>query len=290
MRPRAPAARAAATLPPAPRPTGCRPQDAGAMAETTDRIVAIGSSTGGVQAIESVLTRPAAHHPGIVIVQHMPERFTAAFAERLNGLCEMDVREAVRTATACCDGRVLIAPGGRHMQLQRSGAQYQVSGARRPAGQPPQAVGGRADASRWRTAPAPTRSVCCSPAWATTAPAACCEMRDAGARTAAQDEASSVVFGMPREAVRLGAAEAVLPLVTSPAGCSSRQPSSAPCPEAGRAMCSSGFRPCGGGRRSPARPGRRPSAHRCPAPAPPSSHARGRQDSRLSTSATAWRR
>jgi two-component system chemotaxis response regulator CheB len=97
-----------------------------AMAETTDRVVAIGSSTGGVQAIEAVLRGLPRTAPGIVIVQHMPERFTAAFAERLNGLCAMEVREA-RDGDRVLPGRVLIAPGGRHMQLQRSGAQYQVA-------------------------------------------------------------------------------------------------------------------------------------------------------------------
>ncbi|MGZ4959229.1 MAG: protein-glutamate methylesterase/protein-glutamine glutaminase [Methylomonas sp.] len=94
-----------------------------AMASTTDRLVAIGTSTGGTQALEVVLTKLSRICPGIVIVQHMPEKFTAAFSARLNGLCEIEVKEA-----ACGDrvipGRALIAPGGKHLSIKRSGAQY----------------------------------------------------------------------------------------------------------------------------------------------------------------------
>ncbi|OGA98271.1 MAG: chemotaxis response regulator protein-glutamate methylesterase [Burkholderiales bacterium RIFCSPHIGHO2_12_FULL_69_20] len=183
---------------------------AGAMAVTTDRLIAIGSSTGGVQAIESVLVGLPRTTPGIVIVQHMPERFTTALAERLNGLCQMEVKEAA-DGDRVIDGRVLIAPGGRHMQVQRSGAQYVVSVRDGPL------------VNRHK----PSVDVLFKSV------AACAganalgliltgmgddgarglrEMRDAGARTAAQDEASCVVFGMPREAIRLGAADAVLPL------------------------------------------------------------------------------
>ena len=191
-------------------PVARAPSLPGAMAETTDRIVAIGSSTGGVQAIETLLRTMPRTAPGIVIVQHMPERFTAAFAERLCGLCAMDVREA-RDGDRVLPGRVLIAPGGRHMQLQRSGAQYQVSVRDGPL------------VNRHK----PSVDVLLKSA------AACAganalgivltgmgddgargllEMRRAGAITAAQDEASCVVFGMPMEAINLGAARDVVPL------------------------------------------------------------------------------
>ncbi|TXT35124.1 MAG: Chemotaxis response regulator protein-glutamate methylesterase [Comamonadaceae bacterium] len=96
-----------------------------AMAETTDRVVAIGTSTGGTQALEAVLTALPRVCPGIVIVQHMPEKFTEAFANRLNGLCRLEVREA-QSGDRVMPGRALIAPGGRHMLLKRSGAQYHV--------------------------------------------------------------------------------------------------------------------------------------------------------------------
>lgn len=96
-----------------------------AMDETTDRVVAIGTSTGGTQALEVVLTALPRVCPGIVIVQHMPEKFTGAFAARLNNLCRIEVREAVN-GERVISGRALIAQGGRHMLLKRSGAQYHV--------------------------------------------------------------------------------------------------------------------------------------------------------------------
>ena len=101
------------------------PASTQAMARTTENIVAIGTSTGGTQALELVLTALPRVCPGIVIVQHMPEHFTAAFAERLNRLCEIEVREA-KNGDRVIPGCALIAPGGRHMLLKRSGAQYLV--------------------------------------------------------------------------------------------------------------------------------------------------------------------
>ena len=183
---------------------------AGAMAETTNRVIAIGSSTGGVQAIETVLTALPRTTPGIVIVQHMPEAFTGAFAQRLDGLCEMDVREA-RDGDRVIDGRVLIAPGGKHMQLVRSGAQYLVTVRDGPL------------VNRHKpSVDVLFRSVAhCAGRNAIGAlltgmgddgARGLLEMHNGGAETAAQDEASCVVFGMPREAIRLGAADHVLPL------------------------------------------------------------------------------
>jgi two-component system, chemotaxis family, protein-glutamate methylesterase/glutaminase len=181
-----------------------------AMAETTDRVIAIGSSTGGVQSIESVLTALPRTTPGIVIVQHMPEKFTAAMADRLNGLCEMEVREA-RDGDRLHDGRVLIAPGGRHMQLVRNGAQYVVSVRDGPL------------VNRHKpSVDVLFRSVAqCAGRNAIGAiltgmgddgARGLKEMRDAGAMTAGQDEASCVVYGMPREALRLGGVQEVVPL------------------------------------------------------------------------------
>jgi two-component system chemotaxis response regulator CheB len=190
-------------------PAAARP-DAGAMAVTTDRVVAIGVSTGGVQAVENVLRRLDRTAPGIVMVQHMPERFTASLAERLNACCEVEVQEASDGARVVA-GRVLIAPGGRHMQLRRSGAQYVV-----------EVKDGPLINHHRPSVDVLMRSV-----------AACAgrnaigivmtgmgddgarglrEMHNAGAYTAAQDEASCVVFGMPAEAIRLGGVDDVVAL------------------------------------------------------------------------------
>ena len=95
------------------------------MAETTDRVVAIGTSTGGVQALELVLTRLPRTAPGMIAVQHMPEQFTAAFASRLNRVCQLNVREA-KSNDRVIPGLVLSANGGKHMLLQRSGGPYRV--------------------------------------------------------------------------------------------------------------------------------------------------------------------
>ena len=113
------------------------------MARTTENIVCIGASTGGTQALRWCSRRCRPVCPGIVIVQHMPEKFTEAFARRSNGLCAMEVKEAADGDTVL-RGRALIAPGDKHMVLQRSGARYYVASQRRPAGVPPPALGRRA--------------------------------------------------------------------------------------------------------------------------------------------------
>ncbi len=196
-------ARAAGTLDRAPGASG-------AMAVTTDRVIAIGGSTGGVQSIEAVLAALPRTTPGIVIVQHMPERFTAAFAEHLNRVCAMDVKEAA-DGDRVIDGRVLIAPGGRHMQLQRSGAQYVVSVRDGPLVNRHKPSVDVLFKSVAQCAGANALGVILT-GMGEDGARGLKDMRDAGAATAAQDEASSVVFGMPREAIRLGAAAAVLPL------------------------------------------------------------------------------
>jgi len=181
-----------------------------AMTQTTDRVVALGTSTGGTQALQQVLTELPAVSPGIVIVQHMPPQFTAAFASRLDSLCEIDVREA-RNNDRVIPRRALIAPGGKHMLLKRSGAQYYVEVKEGPPVNrhcPSVDVLFRSVA---RCAGANALGVIMT-GMGDDGARGLKEMRDAGARTVAQDEASCVVFGMPKEAIRMNAAERVVAL------------------------------------------------------------------------------
>lgn len=181
-----------------------------AMAKTTECVVALGTSTGGTQALEVVLTALPEACPGIVVVQHMPEKFTAAFAERLNRLCRCEVKEATN-GDRVRPGRVLIAPGGRHMQLKRSGAQYLVEVLDGPPvnrHKPSVDVLFRSVA---KVAGANAVGVIMT-GMGDDGARGLLAMRQAGARTFAQDEASCVVFGMPKEAIRHGGAEHVVPL------------------------------------------------------------------------------
>ena len=181
-----------------------------AMAQTTDRVIAIGTSTGGTQALEEVLTALPRVSPGIVVVQHMPEKFTALFAQRLDGLCQIEVKEAqdgdrVRT------GRALIAPGGRHMQLKRNGAYYEVKVADGPPvnrHKPSVDVLFRSVAQF-----AGTNALgIIMTGMGDDGARGLLEMLEAGASTVAQDEKSCVVFGMPKEAIKLQAAQRIVPL------------------------------------------------------------------------------
>ena len=186
------------------------PAGGAAMARTTESIVAIGTSTGGTQALEQVLRGLPRVCPGIVIVQHMPEKFTAAFAERLNQVCEIEVREAVQ-GDRVIPGRALIAPGGRHMLLKRNGAQYQVDIVDGPAvsrHRPSVDVLFRSVA---RGAGSNALGIIMT-GMGDDGARGLKEMRDAGAKTLGQDEESCVVYGMPREALKLGAVERELPL------------------------------------------------------------------------------
>jgi two-component system chemotaxis response regulator CheB len=204
-------ARAAAAMRPAP---SGRPSEPALRALAVNKPVLIGSSTGGTQAIEQLLLALPGDAPGIAIVQHMPERFTAMYAERLDGLCAMRVREA-------CDGDrlergvALIAPGGRHLQLRKSGGQYFANvldgppvnrhkpsvdvlfrSAAECAGRDALALiltGMGDDGARGMKL-----------------------MHEQGARTIAQDEQSCVVFGMPKEAIERGGVGEVLPLARMP--------------------------------------------------------------------------
>jgi len=184
------------------------------LTQTTHKIIAMGASTGGTEALKAVLMQMPPTSPGIVIVQHMPPKFTQAFAERLNSLCQLTVKEA-QNGDAVIPGVALIAPGNYHMVLKRSGARYYVEikdgplvcyqrpsvdvlfhSVARYAG--PNAIGvimtgmGRDGAS------------------------GLLEMKKAGAKTIAQDEETCVVFGMPKEAIKLGAVDVVAPLQDIP--------------------------------------------------------------------------
>lgn len=186
-----------------------------ALERTTDQLVAIGTSTGGTQALEAVLTKLPATCLGIVIVQHMPEKFTAMFAERLNTLCQIEVREA-KNGDRVIPGRALIAPGGKHMMLKRNGAQYIV-----------EVVDGPLVNRHKPSVDVLFRSVAkfagknalgiIMTGMGDDGARGLKEMHDAGARTIAQDEASCVVFGMPKEAIKLGGADQTIGLDHIPA-------------------------------------------------------------------------
>jgi two-component system chemotaxis response regulator CheB len=186
-----------------------------AMAETTDKVVAIGASTGGTQALEAVLVALPRVCPGIVIVQHMPEKFTAAFAARLDGLCQIEVREA-RNGDRVLPGRALIAPGGRHMQLKRSGAQYHVDVIDGPPVNRHRPSVDVLFRSAARCAGGNALGVIMT-GMGDDGARGMKEMYDAGAATLAQDEASCVVYGMPKEAVKLGGVGRSVPLQAIPA-------------------------------------------------------------------------
>jgi two-component system chemotaxis response regulator CheB len=193
-----------ATETPLPRPL------TQALKETTQKVIAIGASTGGTEALREILTRMPVNSPGMVIVQHMPANFTRAFAQRLNSICQIEVKEA-EDGDSVINGRALIAPGNYHLLIRRSGARYYVNVKDGPlvhhqrpsvdvlfhsvaqyAGNNAVGViltGMGADGAKGLLA-----------------------MKEAGARTLAQDEESCVVYGMPKEAVRLGAAEKIIPL------------------------------------------------------------------------------
>lgn len=184
------------------------------MVKTTDRVIVIGTSTGGTQALEYLFTQLTRTAPPIVVVQHMPEHFTAAFAKRLDGICQVTVKEAAHNDRAL-PGVVLIAPGGKHMLLQRSGAQYQVEVKDGPLvsrHRPSVDVLFRSSA---QSAGSNAVGIILT-GMGDDGAHGMKEMHDAGALTIAQDEASCVVYGMPKEAVKLGGVDGVLQLSAIP--------------------------------------------------------------------------
>jgi two-component system chemotaxis response regulator CheB len=177
---------------------------------TTDKVVALGASTGGTEALRTILEAMPPDAPGLLVVQHMPEGFTRAFADRLDRSCRIEVKEAT-DGDRVLEGRALIAPGQRHLILHPSGGHYVVE------------VGDGPLVSRHR----PSVDVLFRSVAAAAGPNAVgailtgmgddgadglLEMERAGAATLAQDEASSVVFGMPKAAIERGAVDQVVPL------------------------------------------------------------------------------
>ena len=181
-----------------------------ALAESTDKVVAIGASTGGTEAIKEVITRFPATTPGVVIVQHMPPGYTRMFAERMNSLCAMEVKEAEH-GDRVMPGRVLIAPGAKHMSLIRSGGVYQVEcrEGEKVCGHCPSVEVLMQSVSRYAGSNAVGVMLT---GMGSDGAAGMKAMRDAGARTIAQDRETCVVFGMPKVAQEMGGAEIMLPL------------------------------------------------------------------------------
>jgi two-component system chemotaxis response regulator CheB len=182
----------------------------GAIKSSATKLIAFGASTGGTEALREVLLAMPSDCPGIVIVQHMPEHFTRAYAERLNKECQIEVKEAVN-GDEILKGRALIAQGNRHLLVHRTATQYWAEVKEGPL------------VSRHRpSVDVLFRSVakCAGPnavgvimtGMGNDGAQGLLEMRQAGARTIAQDEATCVVFGMPKEAIDLGAATVVAPL------------------------------------------------------------------------------
>jgi len=184
------------------------------LAETTHKVLAIGASTGGTVALEQILTALPPRTPGMLIVQHMPAHFTRAFADRLNSLCAVEVREA-RQGDSVVAGVALIAPGGYHTLLERDGARYTVTIKRGP---PVNRHCPSVDILFNSVARSAGRNAVAALLTGMGADGAkgLLNLRQAGARTMAQDEASCVVFGMPKVAIELGAAEEVVPLSDIP--------------------------------------------------------------------------
>jgi two-component system chemotaxis response regulator CheB len=186
------------------------PKRARAIRETTHKVVVVGASTGGTEALRALLEAMPPDAPGIAIVQHMPEVFTAQFARRLDQCCRIEVREA-RSDDRLVPGRALIAPGNRHLVVRRSGALYLadvVDGPPVSLHRPSVNVLFRSAAQ----AAGPNAIGVILTGMGDDGADGLAEMKAAGARTIAQDEATSVVFGMPKEAISRGGVDEVLPL------------------------------------------------------------------------------
>ncbi len=181
-----------------------------ALAESTDKVIAIGASTGGTEAIRRLVREFPATTPGVVIVQHMPQGFTKTFADRLNEECAMEVKEAAN-GDRVVTGRILVAPGDMHLKVVRSGGRYEVVlsqedkvNGHRPA----------VDVMMKSVAEYVGANACgvILTGMGNDGAQGLKAMRDAGAKTIGQDESSSVVFGMPKVAQEVGAVQTVLPL------------------------------------------------------------------------------
>lgn len=188
---------------------GAAPQKA-RLIHTTNKLIAIGASTGGTRALEAVLTQLPPNIPGIVIVQHMPPVFTRSFAERLNTVCSVTVQEA-KDGDLVQNGHVLLAPGNYHMLVEKSGAKYYTK-----IKQGPPVHHHRPSVDVMFNSVAEAAGVNATGVLLTGMGAdgakGLLSMKNKGAHTIAQDEATSVVYGMPKEAHNIGAVEQVLPL------------------------------------------------------------------------------
>lgn len=180
------------------------------LTQTSQKIIAIGASTGGTEAIKEVLLRLPPNSPGLVIVQHMPPKFTSAFASRLDQMCPLEVKEA-QDGDSVLTGRALIAPGAYHMLLRRSGARYYVQVKDGPLVHHQRPSVDVLFNSAAQSAGANAIGVILTGMGADGADGMLA-MKGQGAYTMAQDEASCVVFGMPKEAIKKGAVHKVLPL------------------------------------------------------------------------------
>lgn len=187
-----------------------RQQPMKALAQTSNKVIAIGASTGGTEALKTLLTQMPPNSPGMVIVQHMPANFTTAFAERLNGLCQITVKEA-KDSDPVSYGTALIAPGNYHMLLRRSGARYYVEVKTGPMVHHQRPSVDLLFKSTAQYAGANSIGVILTGMGADGA-AGLLDMKNMGAGTIAQDEKTCVVFGMPNEAIKLGAVDTVLPM------------------------------------------------------------------------------
>jgi two-component system, chemotaxis family, protein-glutamate methylesterase/glutaminase len=175
------------------------------------KVILIGASTGGTEALRAILTRLPGNLPGICIVQHIPAHFSLAFAQRLNELCAFEVREA-KNGDLVAPGLALVAPGGFHIVLSWRGNAYEVRLSEGPKIHYQRPAVDVLFGSAVKAGASPHALAILLTGMGSDGAASLLELRNAGAHTVAQDEASCVVFGMPREAIRLGAAETVLPL------------------------------------------------------------------------------
>jgi two-component system chemotaxis response regulator CheB len=181
-----------------------------AMIETTEKVVVVGASTGGTEALREMLQAMPIDAPGIAVVQHMPEQFTAQFAKRLNETCGITVKEAA-TNDSVIRGQALIAPGNRHLLLKRAGARYYVEVRDGPLVSRHRPSVDVLFRSAARYAGKNTVGVIMT-GMGDDGAKGMLEMKEAGAYTIAQDEATCVVFGMPAEAIKLNAVDRILPL------------------------------------------------------------------------------
>lgn len=212
------AARARITVLADPRPvphessvTRSRAAQDGSRRYDPYQLILMGASTGGTEALKTVLTRLSPDMPGICVVQHIPAHFSLAFANRLNELCSMEVREA-RDGDAVRPGLVLVAPGGFHMVLRKRAGGYEVSLNEGPRVHYQRPAVDVLFSSAVKAGAGPKSMGLLLTGMGSDGAQGMLELRQAGASTVAQDEATCVVYGMPREAARLGAAQHVLPL------------------------------------------------------------------------------